>query len=64
MTPQASVGGYFSASEIMIFKEDGTEGKIVGDVNNSGSLDENDLTFFENYAGLIPSDKDWEYVKT
>ena len=63
MTPQASVGGYFSASEIMIFKEDGTEGKIVGDVNNSGSLDENDLTFFENYAGLIPSDKDWEYVK-
>ena len=63
MTPQASVGNFFSASEIMIYKEDGTEGKIVGDVNNSGSLEENDLTFFENYAGLIPSDKDWEYVQ-
>lgn len=63
MTPQASVGNFFSASEIMIYKKDGTEGKIVGDTNNSGTLDDNDLTFFENYAGLIPSDNDWNYVK-
>ena len=63
MTPQKSVGNFFSASEIMIYKKDGTEGKVVGDVNNSGALEENDLIFFENYAGLIPSDKDWEYVK-
>ena len=63
MTPQASVGNFFSASEIMIYKKDGTEGKVVGDANNSGALEENDLVFFENYAGLIPDDKDWEYVK-
>ncbi|WP_278567556.1 discoidin domain-containing protein [Amedibacillus dolichus] len=63
MTPKASVGNFFAASEIMIYKKDGTEGKVVGDANNSGALEENDLVFFENYAGLIPEDKDWEYVK-
>ena len=62
MTPKASVGNFFAASEIMIYKKDGTEGKVVGDANNSGALEENDLVFFENYAGLIPEDKDWEYV--
>ncbi len=61
--PRASVGGFFSASEIMVYKLDGTDGKVVGDVNNSGALDENDLTFFENYAGLSTADKDWDYIQ-
>ena len=30
MTPKASVGNFFAASEIMIYKKDGTEGKVVG----------------------------------
>ncbi|MEJ8737593.1 discoidin domain-containing protein [Erysipelotrichaceae bacterium HCN-30851] len=61
--PKASVGGFFSASEIMVYKLDGTDGKVVGDVNNSGSLEENDLIFFENYAGLTTADKDWDYIQ-
>ena len=61
--PRASVGGFFSASEILVYKVDGTNGSLVGDVNHSGTLDENDLTFFENYIGLIPSDSDFEYIK-
>ena len=61
--PRASVGNFFSASEILVYKVDGTNGSIVGDVNHSGSLDENDLTFYENYIGLIPSDSDFEYIK-
>ncbi len=56
-----STGGFFSASEIVPYKVDGTDAWVVGDVNNSGLVDENDLTFYENYVGLIPSDSDWEY---
>ncbi len=56
-----SSGGFFSASEITTYKKDGTDAWVVGDVNNSGSVDDNDLTFYENYVGLIPSDNDWEY---
>ncbi len=61
--PRASVGGFFSASEILVYKVDKTDGKLVGDVNNSGTIDENDLTFYENYIGLNTTDKDFEYIK-
>lgn len=57
----SSVGGFFSASEITPYKIDGTDAWVVGDVNNSGAVDENDLTFYENYVGLKPIDNDWEY---
>ena len=40
---------------------DGTNAWVVGDVNNSGTVDDNDLTFYENYVGLKPVDNDWEY---
>ncbi|MBS6686416.1 discoidin domain-containing protein [Thomasclavelia spiroformis] len=56
-----SKGGFFSASEITPYKLDGTNAWVVGDVNNSGTVDNNDLTFYENYVGLKPIDNDWEY---
>ena len=56
-----SVGGFFSAAEITPYKLDGTDAWVVGDVNNSGALEDGDLTFYENYVGLIPTDADWDY---
>lgn len=57
----ASTGGFFSASELTTYKKDGTDAWVVGDVNNSGDVNENDLVFYENYVGLKPVDNDWEY---
>lgn len=56
-----SSGGFFSAAEITPYKVDGTDAWVVGDVNNSGDVNDNDLTFYENYVGLKPIDSDWEY---
>ncbi len=57
----SSIGGFFSASEITPYKVDGTDAWVVGDVNNSGAVDDNDLVFYENYVGLKPVDSDWDY---
>ena len=57
----SSIGGFFSASEITPYKVDGTDAWVVGDVNNSGALDDNDLVFYENYVGLKQVDSDWDY---
>lgn len=57
-----SKGGFFSAAELTVYKKDGDNGHLVGDTNNSNSIDENDLTFYENYVGLKTVDNDWEYV--
>lgn len=57
-----STGGYFSAAELTPYKIDGTSGVVVGDTNNSGTIEDNDLTFFENYTGLTTVDNDWGYV--
>ncbi len=56
-----STGGFFSASELTTYKKDGTDAWVVGDVNNSGDVNENDLVFYENYVGLKPVDNDWDY---
>ena len=60
--PRASVGDFFSASEILVYKVDGIGGRVVGDVNNSGAVEQNDLTFYQNYIGLNPSDSDYNYI--
>lgn len=59
-----STGGFFSASELTTYKIDGTKGWFVGDTNNSGGIEDNDLTFFENYVGLKQSDHDWNYANS
>lgn len=58
----SSSGGFFSASELMPYKVEGTGSWVVGDVNNSGDLEDGDLVFFENYIGLNTADSDWDYV--
>ncbi|QIK69254.1 DUF5110 domain-containing protein [Erysipelothrix sp. HDW6C] len=54
-----SVGGFFTAHEIRPYAVDASRGQIVGDWNNSGDIDQGDLTFFENYAGLRREDADF-----
>ena len=55
-----SVGGFFTAHELRPYAVEGSPSQIVGDWNNSGTLDEEDLIFFENYAGLKFGDADFE----
>ncbi|MDF9825451.1 alpha-glucosidase (family GH31 glycosyl hydrolase) [Breznakia sp. PF5-3] len=57
----SSYGGFFSAAEITPYKVEGTDAWVVGDVTNNNVVDENDLTFYENYVGLKPVDADWNY---
>ncbi len=57
-----SIGNFLAMREFRPYKVDGTNGQIVGDWNNSGSIEEGDLVFLENYAGLTTADSDWGYV--
>lgn len=60
-----AVGGFGSGYEFYIFKDDGTDGRILGDTNSNKKVDANDLTFFLNYAGLRDVDSDWPgYVES
>ena len=59
---KASVGNFLAMREFRPYKVDGSNGQVVGDWNNSGSIEEGDLTFLQNYTGLTPVDADWEYV--
>lgn len=61
-TVNKSTGGFLQAYELRPYFADGSKGMVVGDVNNSGHIDDNDLVFYENYVGLIPADADWEYA--
>lgn len=51
---------YSGAAEISIYKEDGSGTKVVGDYNEDGQIDESDLIFFENYAGVKEGATMWE----
>ncbi|MGL5381578.1 discoidin domain-containing protein, partial [Clostridium sp.] len=57
-----AVGNFMAMREFRPYKVDGTNGQIVGDWNNSGKIEEGDLTFLQNYAGLSTVDSDWNYV--
>lgn len=57
-----SVGNFMAMREFRPYKVDGTNGQVVGDWNNSGTIEEGDLVFLENYAGLTTADADWGYV--
>ncbi|MFQ8705140.1 MAG: discoidin domain-containing protein [Thomasclavelia sp.] len=51
---------YSGAAEISIYKEEGSGTKVVGDYNEDGQIDESDLIFFENYAGVKEGATMWE----
>lgn len=52
MTPLASVGNFFSASEIAIYKTDGTDGFAVGSNLNKATVSDGDYSNMKNYLGL------------
>lgn len=52
MTPLASVGNFFSASEIAIYKTDGTDGFAVGSNLNKATISDGDYSNMKNYLGL------------
>lgn len=49
MTPLASVGNFFSASEIAIYKTDGTDGFAVGSNLNKATISDGDYSNMKNY---------------
>lgn len=57
-----SVGNFLTMREFRPYKVDGSNGQIVGDWNNGGTIEEGDLTFLQNYTGLTSVDADWDYV--
>ena len=62
LVTKESVGNFLTMREFRPYMIDGTRGQVVGDWNNGGALEEGDLTFLENYAGLSSVDSDWNYV--
>lgn len=55
-----AVGGFGSGRELYVFKVPGTESFIPGDINNDHRIDNNDLTSYINYTGLLKGDNDFE----
>ena len=58
MTPLASVGNFFSASEIAIYKTDGTDGFAVGSNLNKATVSDGDYSNMKNYLGLESREPD------
>lgn len=56
-----AAGGFGSGREIEIYAKDPIKRSEPGDYNNSGDIDEGDMTFFENYAGLSRLHKDSDF---
>lgn len=57
-----AVGGFGSGRELYVFKREGTESILQGDINRDKRIDENDLTSYMNYTGLRRGDGDFDYV--
>ncbi len=57
-----AVGGFASGRELYVFKREGSESLLQGDINRDRRIDENDLTSYMNYNGLRQGDGDFDYV--
>lgn len=53
-------GGFGSGQQIYIFRVEGSEWYIPGDINHDNRLDESDFTSYMNYTGLRSGDSDFE----
>ena len=53
---KASVGNFFAANELVVYKEDGTEGFAVGSTNLLPAVTEADYTNMMNYKGTSIKD--------
>lgn len=57
-----AVGNFASGRELYVFKTEGSESFLQGDINHDKRIDENDLTSYMNYTGLRKGDSDFDYV--
>lgn len=55
-----ALGNFGSGQQLYIFRQEGSESYIPGDLNQDGRIDENDLTSYYNYTGLRAGDGDFE----
>ena len=63
MIPRATKGGFFSASEIAVYKVDGTNGTELGDMpGTSAGIDDNDLQTINSYKGIDTSSSSWGQI--
>ncbi len=63
MIPRTSVGGFFSAREIIVYKADGTSGTELGDMpGTSAGVDDNDFQTLNTYKGIDTSASTWDQV--
>lgn len=53
-------GGFGSGHQLYVFRQEGSEWYVPGDINNDRRLDENDFTSYMNYTGLRRGDGDFE----
>lgn len=63
MIPRESVGGFFSAREIIVYKTDGTNGTELGDMpGTSAGIDDNDFQTINTYKGIDTSSSSWGQI--
>ena len=63
MIPRATTGGFFSASEIAVYKVDGTNGTELGDMpGTSAGIDDNDFQTINSYKGSDTSSSSWGQI--
>lgn len=63
MIPRATTGGFFSASEIAVYKVDGTNGTELGDMpGTSAGIDDNDFQTINSYKGIDTSSSSWGQI--
>ena len=63
MIPRASAGGFFSAREIIVYKVDGTNGTVLGDMpGTSAGVDDNDYQTLNTYKGIDSTASTWGQI--
>lgn len=63
MIPRVTRGGFFSASEIAVYKVDGTNGTELGDMpGTSAGIDDNDFQTINTYKGIDTSSSSWGQI--
>ena len=60
---EEGVGNFGSGRELYVYRKEGTEPVLQGDINRDKKVDENDLTSYLNYTGLRTKDADFDYIK-
>ncbi|MCR5819873.1 MAG: DUF5110 domain-containing protein [Bacteroidaceae bacterium] len=53
-------GSFGSGQQLYVFRKEGTEAMLPGDINHDNRVDENDLKSYMNYTGLRNGDGDFE----